>query len=291
MSAVNQKIKDSDFGVSTKSKADLYWRTRGFEKVYKNLRTPAPKTITEDPYKVILNRYQVKGVDFGNWVPIDMRYNYLVAAIVAIDDIEKITDIKFGKKALSLAFGARGGGRASAHFEPGNNTINITRYSRDAGRKNFSESGGVGALAHEYGHFLDYYFGTRVKNGSDSRALSGGRTTATKFTDAELADRGPWGMMSRLLQAIIWDGDRHTSYYNRVRSEAGDTEYWYRRNELFARAFEQYIQYKLAQRSIRNSFLTGQSKYAAMGDYYMRPAELKRITPLMDKLIHRLSQL
>jgi hypothetical protein len=48
---------------------------------------------------------------------------------------------------LGLAFGARGKGRAAAHYEPGKLVINLTKLS------------GAGTLAHEWGHALDHYFG------------------------------------------------------------------------------------------------------------------------------------
>ncbi|MBE0507417.1 MAG: hypothetical protein IBX50_11990 [Marinospirillum sp.] len=46
--------------------------------------------------------------------------------------------------ALGLAFGARGKGKAAAHYEPSLNVINLTRLS------------GAGSMAHEMGHALDH---------------------------------------------------------------------------------------------------------------------------------------
>lgn len=46
---------------------------------------------------------------------------------------------------LGLAFGARGMGKAAAHYEPGEVAINLTKGN------------GPGALAHEWFHSLDNY--------------------------------------------------------------------------------------------------------------------------------------
>lgn len=48
---------------------------------------------------------------------------------------------------LAIAFGARGRGRANAHFELARNVINLTKMS------------GAGSLAHEWGHAFDFKVG------------------------------------------------------------------------------------------------------------------------------------
>jgi hypothetical protein len=55
----------------------------------------------------------------------------------------KPEDISLGGQ-LGLAIGARGTGNALAHYEPELKVINLTR------------AGGVGSLAHEWGHALDH---------------------------------------------------------------------------------------------------------------------------------------
>lgn len=61
-----------------------------------------------------------------------------------LEDLNKIQP----EKSLALAFGARGKGKALAHFETKRNVINLTRLR------------GAGALVHEYGHALEF-----MKNG------------------------------------------------------------------------------------------------------------------------------
>lgn len=281
MGAENKKIKDTDIEVSAGSRADRYWRDRGFRDLYKSFRKPGMSPPAGNPYETVKKKFKVKALEFGNWVPIEMRYNYLVGTIVAMHDIKLITRLRsFGLNVLSVAYGARGSGQALAHYEAFTRTINITRYPRGG---SFAFSGGVGSLAHEYGHFLDYYYGIRSKNQSGSQALSGGQSTVTTFSEAELKDPGPWGAMSRLLQAIIWKDGEKTDYYLRVRKIGSD--YWYRRNELFARCFEQFIQVRLNKKGIDNTFLTKSRKYDEVGKVYMKADEFKRIEPLVEKVL------
>lgn len=287
MKAVNKKIKDSDLEVSGGSRADRYWSREGFAELYKRFRKPQLQAPQGDAYEYLKKKNGVLAVEFGNWVPIDIRYNYLIGSIVAMHDISLVTGFKkFGFNRLSIAFGSRGSGGAPAHYEPARDTINITRYSRSAGRSGFSTDGGIGALAHEYGHFLDYFFGTKVYNNSGSRALSGGDLVRTRFTDTELAHKGLWGDFNRLLDRIINEpAGGHTEYYERV-IKIGSV-YWYRKNELFARCFEQYVQHALEKKGITNLLLT-QNKYESRA--YWSREEFKPIIPFMSRLIATMSR-
>lgn len=99
-----------------------------------------------------------RGINFGEWMKgespskVSERQLHLNHAYDAFLDLAEILNVP--PKAMSLngmlglAIGAQGGGKALAHFVPGVNEINLTR------------TGGAGALAHEWGHALDHYFGT-----------------------------------------------------------------------------------------------------------------------------------
>ncbi len=92
-----------------------------------------------------------RGVEFGNWVAGDERQRSVNLAFEALHDLASIINVP--PKAMSLggrlavAFGARGSGRAAAHYEPGKLVINLTKMS------------GAGSLAHEWAHAVDHYFG------------------------------------------------------------------------------------------------------------------------------------
>lgn len=98
-----------------------------------------------------------RGVEFGNWVSQGKgqkdRQGMLNAAYDALLDLAAVVGIP--PKAVSLnsslgiAFGSRGKGKASAHYETDNIVINLTKTK------------GAGSLAHEWFHALDNYFSRR----------------------------------------------------------------------------------------------------------------------------------
>jgi hypothetical protein len=95
-----------------------------------------------------------KGGEFGKWVSqgkgAQERQFMLNSAYDALMDLSDILGIPPRavslEGSLGIAFGSRGGGWASAHFEPSNLVINLTKPR------------GAGALAHEWFHALDNYF-------------------------------------------------------------------------------------------------------------------------------------
>jgi hypothetical protein len=86
---------------------------------------------------------------------------------------------------LGITFGARGRGSALAHYEPNTNLINITRYSDDWYCKNvrFFSTGGLGSLAHDYGHFLDYFAGAYLDKDAEVYSLTNGSSIARSRVD------------------------------------------------------------------------------------------------------------
>ena len=289
MAKISNKIKDTGEDTSWRSKADIYWTQRGFSKRYIRYRTPAIPRFKEtfsNPYSMLLDKFQFKSVEFGNWVSADWRYSYLLACSMGLYDLNKVLGFNYNtgfSKTVGLAFGSRGSGSALAHFEPGTFMINLTRYSRDADPGMRMAEGGVMSLAHEYGHALDYFFAQYVAGGTN--ALSNGDTTDTRF-DWILSGKYHIDklhlLMHEILKTIIWqeNGNGYTKYYAGLREELN--EYWYRHNELFARAFEQYVQAKLQKGGIVNRFLT-KGKY--QNEVYMPAGLFSKVEPKMDALI------
>lgn len=98
----------------------------------------------------LLETYKFRGGEFGNWNTQDDRQACLNYSYDALWDLAYVLDIPLegisscgGDTNLAIAFGARGAGNASAHFEPSRVVINLTKLK------------GAGSLAHEWGHFLD----------------------------------------------------------------------------------------------------------------------------------------
>ncbi len=122
---------------------------------YRNGKDITPEEFSE--------KFGFRGVQFGNWVKQGGkgkdRQGMLNQAYDALMDLSNILGIP--PKAISLegslglAFGARGSGGASAHYEPGQVVINLTKTK------------GAGSLAHEWFHALDNYFSKKRGESKD----------------------------------------------------------------------------------------------------------------------------
>jgi len=269
------KITDSTPIVSARGRQDMYWTRNQFNETYKRWRPglKVPQYVNLKNQHTIVDSFNLKGFEYGQWVPQDERFNFLAGQTIALIDLNNILLFKHNlglNKTLGIAFGARGkGGSAAAHFEPSTWMINLTRPH------------GVGTFAHEYGHALDYFFGYYIEPIRDYASLTNASSIAMNFTLPK--DKNSLRYKAQnVIKHIIWQKPgTKSSYYTRLQ-KATKSEYWFRHTELFARAFEQYIKYKLNQRGIMNRFLYFE-KYSEK--YYMKPAELKRVVPYFDKLI------
>lgn len=197
---------------------------------------------------------------------------------VSFSDIKKVTGFKnigFGR--IGVAYGARGlGGSAIAHFEPGSFMINLTKNS------------GFGAFAHEYGHAIDYFFGGYIDQQSNCFSLSGGRSTATNPINHNTPGSLRF-LMDSVMMSIIWDSypkKQHTEMYRYLKKNTTPGGYWLRRTELFARAFEKYVHYKLLKKRIKNHFLT-HTKYSY--EYYLSDKDFAKVLPHMERLIKKMA--
>ncbi len=311
--AVKKTKKKSGLGkvvdhgnVAPRGKSDQYWKRQGVEVVFKpndpkvRAGEKIPDTYLYSDVRFIENYYGLRAIEFGNWLSQQDRINYLSGLGLALFDLHKA--LKFTPKQISIAgkisvaFGARGRGKASAHFEPGSFAINLTRYSRpkevSKRPKDFNrvdlilKDGGVGAFAHEYGHALDYFGGLHVEKG-DSFGLSRDEVTDPR-PDPDLMKKNTLrGLMEKLLFKIIWK-DTHTrsNYYARI-VKATKRKYYFQRNEIFARAFEIYVQYKLAKYKYKNTFLNF-PKYNP--SIYLTLKEMQGIEKEFDALMNALKK-
>lgn len=230
--------------------------------------------------EAILEEFHLKGFEFGNWLTQQERHTDVVSTITSLNQLAAI----FGSKNLGIdgnvgvAFGARGSRGAKAHYEPYLNMINLTRYK------------GAGSLSHEYGHALDFNFGSFVDQHGTYAALSGGRATTSPLPDNV-------GTELRALVNQICDSIRNTERYRSMKNPTSVyckmTGYFYRRTEIFARFFEQYVCYILKQQSISNRLLTKSWQYYTHPDNleYMTEADFLKLKPTGDKLVRLMGQL
>jgi hypothetical protein len=242
--------------------------------------TPAGSTT------VLADRMGMRGLQFGNSVTDDERAHHLRKTAEAMVDLAEVTGLP--DRAISLdgqlglAFGARGKGRAAAHYEPGTKVINITRKN------------GVGTLAHEWGHALDDYIGARSPRGQ-SFAKTGdiylSEQTSPRFFDrtkghASQADDPVWKAMDGVRKAIsetdypqtLGEGLREYG----IKTGSGQYGYWTSGREVFARTFERYVQHKLRSKGQENTYLSGLGGESPL---WPTKEQIAKMAPAFDELM------
>lgn len=126
-----------------------------------------------------MDTFGFRGVEFGNWnnqVDRQEVMNHAFDGLLDLADLLGIPPAAISLEGdLALAFGARGQGLtgARAHYEPKRGVINLTKMS------------GAGALAHEWFHALDHYFGRQDRKKPDRTVGADG--TSTFETEAMLS--------------------------------------------------------------------------------------------------------
>lgn len=103
-------------------------------------------------------------IDYGNYMSQADRDHHTKALEGATHDLVDLLGItpkqaSFNGR-LGIAMGARGAGKAAAHYEPGRHAINLTKFA------------GGGSYAHEWGHALDDIVG---RHHLPDRGQAGGR--------------------------------------------------------------------------------------------------------------------
>lgn len=133
-----------------------------------------------------------RSVQFGKSVTQKERQTVLNLGFEALHDLAWLLGIPAAKlglfttmdSGLGLAFGARGSGKAAAHYEPGLRVMNLTRLR------------GAGFAAHEFGHALDHWsgnIGAAIWDERDARYATGGHvhlktlSTVSHLPDAQKA--------------------------------------------------------------------------------------------------------
>lgn len=231
----------------------------------------------EDLY-AIMEKYRIKGFEFGNWVTQQERADYVASLVTTLEELYSVLGSRnIGiDKNIGIAFGARGSRGAKAHYEPCLNMINLTRAH------------GAGSLAHEYGHALDYNLGGFLDQHKMYNALSGGHETSATLED------NVGGQLRALVNQIV-DSIANGKNMQKMAALNRDmmakngkvvyTSYWFRRTEIFARFFEQYVCYCLYERHISNRLLHKNWAYYLAEIVYVEKDDFMKIKPVADKLM------
>lgn len=286
---------------------EKHWLSEIFTDVFGNSRkAPSlPSTFKKFDPKWILQYFRLRSFEYGNWLSQVDRWQYFVGCSVSLFDLAKITGIspqQIGLSGtLSLAFGARGSGRALAHFEPRQVVINLTRFSDEAkssGDFRFLEDGGVGSLGHEWAHALDFYMGyfetknpatTWATNVLFQRLKPAGPNHYTVASGPKMTaiERAFFETMLGIMFERTGTGEyrRSTHYariYDLVQAPAnGYGEYWIDPKEIFARAVEVFLTYEGKRKGIVNPYLM-KNKY--ISPVYCTESEYEKWAPKMRRI-------
>lgn len=254
---------------------DRYWQREDVQ------LHPSYYTGTEKIYKAkwlhdsneALKHFNLRSVEFGNWMNQEDRANFLYASMLGLHQLALIfgvsdNQIGLGGK-LSIALGARGHGKAAGHYE-------ATPYSVI----NITKTAGIGVLAHEYAHALDNIISFYTK--SKQTFVSGGRTTRKRF-DNDIAKKGNYfeQQFEQFFNILYYDEEENeTDFLEAIKQK---DEYWQRRNEVFARTFEVYISDKQKARKHPNHFLAPTS----FGKAYPDIALVRNVSRLIGNIISK----
>ena len=198
-----------------------------------------------------------RGVQFGNWTNAEDRQMAMNQAYDALMDLAE--QLGLSPRALSLygelglAFGARGMGGASAHYEPSQVVINLTKTR------------GAGTLAHEWWHALDNYL-ARHAGVTLGHATHG---NGTENMDPDVSEA-----IDNLIKAVV------SSNYGKRSAAKGD--YWRRRTEMTARLFETWISERIKGEGNVSPFLASGLSESALDlyqtfNYYAYKANERRL--------------
>jgi hypothetical protein len=263
-------------------------------------------TLLKSPEKLpahLMSEYAIKGFEFGNWTSQEDRQNYMIGLAVSLFDLEKILGFEpkdIGLRGeLSIAFGSRGTPNTHGVFETDTFVINLNRHhaeafkymeynrGREAEYRKALLSGGLQSLVHEYGHALDFFCGTFIEK-NPKRSLSGGDLNwkVNIRTDEHL---------SRIMQVIMNkicynENGKASAYIKRVSKNKHKRKYLLEKAEIFARAFEKYVIFKMKRHGWFNVYFTkfkyeeGKDK-TALYNWYLTDYEFQEVEQEFDMLI------
>lgn len=266
---------------------------------------PLPARNANESIDYMTQKMGMRGVQFGNSVTDAEREHHGIKSAEAMMDLMDILglepdDASIGGK-LGFAIGARGHGDALAHYEPTNQIINLTR------------KGGVGSLAHEWGHFFDHALGgyksdaymsrshtdthmvTVLKTGHQFTAPHGMKST-NDYTVEPLPHSEIRAVYAKWRQAKSAYGNRLSDVVNKMVGQGYMSRkkgaYWTSTIEVFARSFERYVQRKLEKAGRKNTYLSGVVEGAHTSEDSLWPtdAEVDAMTPAFDEIFAAYAQ-
>jgi len=306
---------------------------RHFDGVHRSGGPELPASVSGDDVREM---FGFRGVQYGTWVEQEARAEHVRHAYGALVDLADVMGIEpraiaHGGK-LGLSFGARGTGWANAHYEPGEVVINLT-HTRGAGsfahewahffdhqltanptdwisvgndmrRKrspmvSHGEHAGLPAeVSAAFHHVMDV-----MHTGDDSPEYAALSARVRRAND-EIRSTRRWTAdhhaVQRELHAYNARKPRHLREGSKYRRDAGHlgAAYWASPHEMFARAFESYLEDELQARGRQNTYLVSgtQTQYKLeRGDAkdlepYPQGEERQKINGAMRKLVEAMAR-
>lgn len=249
--AENSKKPASERKRKEQYKLEAIDKNQILDEVGKSLKRNA----TPDDY---LNGLKLRGGQFGNWesaadrqLNMNCAYNSLQNVAIALG-IEN-SDVSLNGE-LGIAFGARGKGRASAHFEAGENVINLTKMK------------GAGALVHEWFHALDYYLNQVTNKMSGNWCATQGYVKGSMSLREKAIAQAIENVVDAMKYAKTDSGKEKSQFWKDA--EALDEKfsrqmgggYWAEIYEMFARAGASYMHDMYDALNIRDSYGVGHAR-------------------------------
>ena len=218
------------------------------------------KSVNENDFK---ETFGFREVEFGNWVNQIERQENLNLAYDSLYDMADMLGLAPNviglNKILGLGIGSRGrGGKAAAHYEPGNKVINLTKTK------------GNGTVGHEWGHAFDYLI-SEVAGESGKGTVSGAiedikdalmsrinvgeveallRSELRQAADTTNRNKPPKDAVFEFVKGTRYgDGPVYfrtkdtTEFYRNAKKmdPQGKDPYWSKKVELYARAYETFL--------------------------------------------------
>lgn len=215
-----------------------------------------------------------RGIQWGQYISDKERQEHMKHLTEAVVDLSEVLNIPASKLSfeghLGVAIGARGKGKALAHYEPKLKVINIAKQ-------------GSGSLAHEYLHAIDNLVAKKISMEPMTRTRANyegqNLTSASYVKNADQELRGKVDNFNEALRPFV---DRMLKNENLHRQTKSKFDYYVNnKQELFARVGERIIQRKLERQNLKNNYLS-----SSMGDsLYPTDEELKAIEPAFDSLM------
>lgn len=210
----------------------------------------------------LMSYFGFRGIQFGNSLTQSERQVYINNTHYSLRLLVQILGIPskwIGAGSLGLAFGARGHGNASAHYEPGLHTINLTRYN------------GPGSIAHEIMHAFDSRMLSKWFPGSTDHLLSDSNCCRRSGSHLPEADLLRFKAFKSIVEACTKDNSLYLKNAKNISGQRGGRKYWQMPCELVARAFEAFIQQRLEDNGFNKQWLALGTRASDYSDNGMHP--------------------